>query len=69
MGCAPQNFATYTLAVYWVAYMQLVKINYLIRLIISVYCKAEMFGRGKFGESCESSVIRQTKTIQISSYY
>ena len=31
--------------------MQLAKINYLIRLNINVYCKAEMFHKGKFGES------------------
>ena len=32
------------------------------------HCIAGMFGGGKFGEFGESSVICQTKTIQISSY-
>ena len=33
-----------------------------------VYCIAGKFGRGKFGEFGEFSAIRQTKTIQISTY-
>ena len=33
-----------------------------------LYCIAGKFGRGKFSEFAKSSVITQTKTIQISTY-
>ena len=36
--------------------------------VVAVYCMAGKFGGGKFGEFGESSMIRQTKTIQISTY-
>ena len=40
-----------------------------LEFLKTVYCKTGMFSRGKFGgELGEMSVIRQTKTIQISAY-
>ena len=45
-----------------------IRLDYLLFPNVTLYRTARKFGRGKFGEFGKSSMIRQTKTIQSSTY-